>query len=179
MQKKTLIILTLVSIIALVFGTAAAPMDGKRVNLVESRFIDGKGVVFIFETVGLTNADLKNAFSSAGSVNCKFKDDSRVACTVKYANQFAGQQIAINLAGYGFFAEVPSSKTVCYGSVYTFANGDVEFWPYSNSWDIDRELGWASEGLANGLLLDHNACVTEPVTYQYIPAVVPTGVVPE
>ena len=49
MKKKVLLILALMSIVTLVFGTAAVSMDGKRVNLVESRFINGKGVVFIFE----------------------------------------------------------------------------------------------------------------------------------
>lgn len=169
MKKKALLILALVSVIVLVLGTAAAPMDGKRVNLVETRFISGKGVVFIFDVQGLTKADLKNTFSSAGSVDCKFKDDGRVACTVQYANQYAGQQIAISLAGYGFYANVPEAFT-CYGWSNTWLGPDGQaytiFGPYNSYWSRNDETAWAESAYANNDdLIGNNTCVTTPIEY--------------
>ena len=169
MKKKTLIVLILISIVALVFGTAASSMGGKRVNLAETRFIEGKGVVFIFEVEGLTKADLKNSFSSAGSVDCKFKDDGRVACTVQYANQYAGQQIPISLAGYGFYADVPAAYN-CFGWANTWVDADGLFYtvygPYGTYWTRDDEIAWSVYAYENfDDLVSNDTCVKTEMDY--------------
>lgn len=167
MKKKVGLILVLISIVALVFSTAAAPMDGKIVSFVGSHFIPGKGVVFIFEVSGITQADLNAASSPVGSVDCNFKDDGNVACTVKHANQYAGQSIPFNLAGYGFSVSVPGNFT-CYGSISTYVDGSIEFLPYDAGWTRQDELPWAATGLEQGWLVSHDNCVKSPIEYKFI-----------
>ena len=52
MKKRTFLILTLISIIAMVAGTAMTSNAPRSIRFVGAQFIEGKGAVFHFETTG-------------------------------------------------------------------------------------------------------------------------------
>lgn len=113
MKKRMVLILSLISIFLMVAGTAAVPLKSRSIHLTETRFIQGKGVVFLFATTGeFTKSDLDTAFAYSGGqsldVNCNIKNGmDQIACTVKLVNQYAGQDIVVGLIGQGFWTTVP------------------------------------------------------------------------
>lgn len=138
MKKRMTIILTLISIIAMVAGTAAAPLESRSIKLVSTQFIQGKGVVFLFATTGkFTKSDLKTAFAYTGgdslSMDCKIKDgEDQIVCTAALVNQYVGKSIMVGLIGQGFWTTVPAKPApapTCYG-LYDFfdMNGDIVPW---------------------------------------------------
>ena len=174
MKGRTIRVLILISLLVFVVGTAAAPMkDGKTARLLETRFIPGKGVVFIFEASGLSKSDLNSAYAYAGGnaldANCRFKDDGNVACTVKDINKYVGQSVMVGLAGQGFWATVPGSH-VCYGYSYTATyehkNGEITTYTGQHAYDED----WTqNDEKARQAKYVHtydfyNGCVTHPVS---------------
>ena len=179
MKGRTIRVLILISLLVFVVGTAAAPMkDGKTARLLETRFIPGKGVVFIFEASGLSKGDLNSAYANVGgnalSTDCRFKDDGNVACTVKDINRYVGQSVMVSLAGQGFWATVPGSH-VCYGASWSttveFENGETELlvvtYPYDEDWTHNDEKANYEEW--GDLWNDdtYNSCITHPVSYTW------------
>ena len=160
MKKRAFLILTLISILALVGGTASAAMESKSVKLISTQFVDHKGVVFKFETTGLSKADLNSAYAYAGgnllSVDCHQQGDGIVACTVKDINQYAGKEVMISLAGFGFWTTVPGEYT-CYGFYYQlYGLGNDVFRPY-NALTKGEVMSWEVPDYVTNL----NYCVKE------------------
>ncbi len=176
MKARTIRVLILISLLVFIVGTAAAPMNGgKTVKLLETRFIPGKGVVFIFEASGLSKSDLNSAYANVGgnalSTDCRFKDDGNVACTVKDINRYAGQSVMVGLAGQGFWATVPGNH-ICYGYSYSWSyeyNGETithtgqysydEDWTYS-----DEKAAYAQWGQSDNFFDSYNQCIKHPVS---------------
>ena len=132
MKKRMVLALTLIAIVSMVAATAAAPMASKSVTLTGTRFVDGKGTVFTFQTTGLNKADLNSAFAYASGnpldTYCKMRAEGIVVCTVKDINRYAGQQVLISLAGFGFWATVPTPHTtanVCWSYSYLTIKLDI------------------------------------------------------
>lgn len=125
MKKRMFIILVLISIIAMVAGTAAAPLKSRSIKLASTQFIQGKGVVFLFDTTGkFTKSDLNTAFAYAGEnsldVDCNIKEGKdQIVCTVALVNQYVGKSIVVGLIGQGFWTTVPArpapTASTCYG----------------------------------------------------------------
>ena len=175
MKARTIRVLLLISLLVFIIGTAAAPMkDGKTAKLLETRYIPGKGVVFIFEVSGLNKGDLNSASAYAGgnalSTHCRFKDDGNVACTVKDINKYVGQSVMVSLVGQGFWATVPGAHQ-CYGVSYSYSfedNGQTitytGSYPYDEDWThSDEKALYAEQGkFWNDNY--YNNCVTHPVS---------------
>lgn len=119
-MRKRLLVFLLSLFVASVFSTTASAAPGsKRVVLLSTEYQSG-GIVLIFETSGLTNADLKNAYVYANSqwykMYCKYKDDTtNVRCS--FTKKLAGQgNFAATLGGFAFWGTLPEAKEIIEGS---------------------------------------------------------------
>ena len=115
-MKKSLSILFSVFTALMVFTTTAfAAPAGRSVTLSSISYQKG-GIVLIFETSGLTKADLKdNAFfadSNGQKMSCNFVDHTTtVRCTVSKALAGKGA-FHVTLAGFGFWGELPEDRNL-------------------------------------------------------------------
>mgnify|MGYP006921593584 CR=1 FL=1 len=150
MNRKLLLFLILISIVSMLAGTAAAPFESRSFHLVEVRFIDGKGVVFLFDTTGkFTKSDLDTAFAFAGGnsldAHCVFNQDhDQIRCTVKLVNPYAGQSILVGLMGQGFWAIVPEEAARCLGFSYLFEGEGPYYGEYPSQEILDELFGGIS-----------------------------------
>jgi hypothetical protein len=123
MKRSLLVLVSLLAIVAMLFTTAAATPPS--VKLVTSRFVPGKGVVFIFEVKGLEHKEMKGWVNYSGkefSMDCNTGDANTVSCVVSDGiSQFEGKAVSGVLAGLGFSATVPVKRTACSWSFVTDA----------------------------------------------------------
>ena len=137
MKNKLFLLLSLISIMAMLVGTAANPLESRSISLAEVRFVQGKGVVFLFDITGkFTKSDLDTAYAYAGGnsldVHCVIKKgQDQIACTVHAINQYAGQSVLIGLLGQGFWATVPYK---CLGFSVVFPFEPTSTYIYAWSW---------------------------------------------
>jgi hypothetical protein len=96
---------------------AASSMAAKSVSLLEVRYVDGVGVVFLFDTAGLKNADIKKGAyiifrSTYYDLACDFKDDeTTVRCVVRGGlTEWAGDPVCGELAGFPFCGTMPARR---------------------------------------------------------------------
>ena len=129
MKKRTILIFTLISILAMVAGSAMTSNAPRSIRYLDSRFINGKGAVFLFETTGeFTKQDMKTAFAYGNggdplNAHCVVQaDKSRIACTVSNVNKY--DEVMLSILGQGFWASVPRPKE-CLGFTFTRADWDV------------------------------------------------------
>ncbi|MCX6067683.1 MAG: hypothetical protein NT121_18325 [Chloroflexi bacterium] len=112
MKKSLLTIVVLISILSVLFATAGTS-SYRRVNLVSTKYVAGKGVVLIFNVSGkFTTAELLGGSISINHVtyglHCHEKDDSHIICELPgKLNQFHGVKATGSLAGYGFTTTIP------------------------------------------------------------------------
>lgn len=96
-----------------VFGMAGTARAAGNLTYIESRFVWGKGVVFIFEGTGFKNKDLKGAILFVASNDYKLscwvnKDEGKVICVAGGGlTQYAGETGVITLAGRSFTVIIP------------------------------------------------------------------------
>lgn len=134
MKKRMIIIMTLIAIIAMVAGTAAAPLKSRSFRLVDTRFVNGTGVVFIFSTTGeFTKADMSTAFAYAGGDSldtyCEVREDvSQIVCTVFLVNQYVGKDIVVGLLGQGYWTTVPAKPVKTGGACLGVAVEETWVW---------------------------------------------------
>ena len=115
MKKRTILILTLISIVAMVAGTAMAPAEGRSVRYLGARFVSGKGPVFLFEYTGnISKAELRSAHAigsngMALNAHCVDKKDvNQIVCTVAGSKKYS--DVELYFMGQGFWASVPQEK---------------------------------------------------------------------
>jgi hypothetical protein len=96
---------------------AASSMAAKSVSLLEVRYVDGVGVVFLFDTAGLKNADIKKGayiifHSNYYDLACDLKDDGSTArCVVRGGlTEWAGDPVCGELAGFSFCGTMPAKR---------------------------------------------------------------------
>jgi hypothetical protein len=95
---------------------AAAPFEAKSLALLDVRFINGVGIVLLFDSTGLSKKDLKDGtvdvHSGTYKMSCEFKDDTDIVrCVIKGSLvQYGGEALSGNLAGFTFFGIVPEWK---------------------------------------------------------------------
>jgi hypothetical protein len=95
------------------FGMAGTARAAGILTYIESRFVWGKGVVFVFEAEGFKNKDLKGAILFVESNDYKLscwvnKDAGKVICVAGGGlTQYAGQTGVITLAGRSFTVTIP------------------------------------------------------------------------
>lgn len=96
-----------------VFGFAGRVQAAGTLTYVGSKFVWGKGVVFVFEGSGFKNKDLKNATLMIGSnvykLSCSVnKEAGKVICVAGGAlTKYVGETGFIALAGRSFAVTIP------------------------------------------------------------------------
>jgi len=135
MQKKFLVVLSIVSILEMLFGVAAAPAATKSLALEDVRFVGGKGYVFLFTATGNFKQSDLSGFVTIGNdgfdLACKLRDDGKVSCVAfKLSPSYTGRQAVVHLAGFIFYTVIPglpcNSLDVSI-SIFTISTGDLYF----------------------------------------------------
>jgi hypothetical protein len=151
MNRKTLLIVTLLCIVAMLFTVAAAPAaKGKAVfHLIDARFVSGKGFVFMFQATGDVG-DLAGSVTTSSntfSLNCKAVDKARVSCTVNGAlAAYQGKPATVKLNGQSFATKLPY-KFDCKSWTWTSHDPDgYSYWNYADTLQSAQE--WAAENYA-------------------------------
>lgn len=96
-----------------VFGFAGTVQAAGSLTYIESRYVWGKGVVFIFEGEGLKNKDVKGANLFVESNDYKLscwvnKAEGKVICVASSGlTQYAGEFGTVSLAGQVFTVLIP------------------------------------------------------------------------
>ena len=97
-------------------NVAAVSAQNKSVILTDIRYVNGVGIVLLFDTSGLTKKDLRGGaalvHSSTYDMSCSFKDDTAVVrCVIPGGlSKYAGESFSATLAGFRFWGEVPADK---------------------------------------------------------------------
>lgn len=174
MKKRTILILTLISIVAMVAGTAMAPLTGRSIRFLGAQFTPGKGAVFLFEYTGkITKSELNAAFAYGNGgdplkPHCVDKKDvSQIRCTVSNVNNY--NEVMISIIGLGFWASVPAPVGPCIG--FIISDGSLaEYIPWtaphlpSGYTREDHLAGWEAHGF---IVL--NRCVRDDSMFRRIP----------
>jgi hypothetical protein len=114
MSKKLVLTMLLVSLLAVIFATAAAPAVVKRMTLVETVFLREKGVTFKFQVEGnFRESDLKGYLVVEGKslkLRCNYNDGAGLLnCTAPGGTaKFAGTSGYITMAGFSFVVYIPA-----------------------------------------------------------------------
>ena len=117
MSKKLVLMMLLISMLAALFSTAAAPMTVKRITLVETVYLREKGVTFKFQVEGeVKEKELKGYLVLEGKslkLRCNYNDGSGLLnCTAPGGTaKYAGSSGYISLAGFSFWVSIPARNT--------------------------------------------------------------------
>lgn len=113
MKRVLSVLLLAVVLIATLGFSAGSASAAALIRYLDGRFVQGKGVVYIFAAEGLRNKDVKGAQIFVGSnfynLGCTVdKDAGRIVCVVGGdITPFAGQTGVLYLAGQMFYVPVP------------------------------------------------------------------------
>jgi len=98
-------------------NVAAIATQNKSVTLTDVRYVNGVGIVLLFDTTGLTKKDLRGGaalvHSSTYDMSCGFKDDTSVVrCVIPGGlTKYAGESFSVTLAGFRFWGEIPAHNS--------------------------------------------------------------------
>lgn len=119
MQRSSSKLLILLLAMAVSFSTmAAAPAENKSLSLIEARYIQGVGIVILFDSAGFNTNDLQNGtayiHSNSYRMSCEFKDETAVIrCVIGGGlSRYVGETFRVNLAGFLFWATLPGPKAL-------------------------------------------------------------------
>lgn len=99
-------------------SVAAAPAEKKTLSLIEARYIQGVGIVILFDSTGLEGNDIQDGtayiHSNSYKMSCEFKDETDVIrCVISGGlSRYAGETFRVNLAGFLFWATLPGPKAL-------------------------------------------------------------------
>lgn len=168
MKKCFSILFAVLAALAIFTSTVFATSGNQSVTLVSVSYQKG-GIVLLFETSGLTKADLKeNSFyadSNNQKMSCKFVDDTtRVRCTVSKALAGEGEFYG-TLAGFGFWGELPQERPlglICaegeipWYTIHVYFDGElaesgnIPVW----LWDLFVAEGLIEEAMQDGVTFE-------------------------
>jgi len=116
MKKYLSVLFVVLGVMAIFASTVLAAPASKNASLLSVSYNEG-GVVLMFQTSGLSRADLKDASIYVASnwykMYCQFVDETtKVRCTVDKKWAGMGSFKAV-LAGLGFWGELPQKRPVC------------------------------------------------------------------
>ena len=174
MKKRTILILTLISIVAMVAGTAMSNHGSNSIRFAGARFIGGKGAVFLFDYTGtISKSDLQAAFAYGNGgdplkVHCVDKKEMmQIRCTVSGVNRYT--DITLNIAGQsGGVLSVPKPKSAsipCLGFEVSEARHDSNL----GAWSWEEVTNYGGHGSASAFFtywegeghVFSNKCVTD------------------
>lgn len=146
-SKMLLILLTL----AVFFSTvAAAPAEKKSLTLIEARYVQGAGIVILFDSTGLTSNDIQGGTAFVHSISydmsCQFKDETDVVrCIIPASlSRYAGETFRAVLAGFVFWPKMPgprpgalkcSDEESLWYTVYIYEDGE-----WIATWEMAAEI---------------------------------------
>ncbi len=112
MKKSMLIAVTVISILMMLFSTAAAPAP-RSITLDSFIYIPGKGFVGIFNIKGeWKSGDIWGFVTTRHDqleLDCNFRDDGKVSCVASGGiAQYQGKIVKLVVYGYAFDALVPN-----------------------------------------------------------------------
>jgi len=127
-MKRTFSVLMLAVLLVSAFGFSASPASAAElITYVGARFVQGKGVVFVFDASGYRNKDVRGADIFVGSNFHNFgctvnAERTQIVCVANGGlTQYAGQTGVIHLAGQIFYVIIPG-----YSGPDGCTDGDVE-----------------------------------------------------
>lgn len=124
-MKRVFSILMLAVLLVSAFGFSASPASAAElITYVDGRFVEGKGVVFVFEASGYRNRDVRGADIFVGSNFHNFgctvnAERTQIVCVANGGlTQYAGQMGVVYLAGQIFYVIIPGHSVAegCTGS---------------------------------------------------------------
>jgi hypothetical protein len=113
MKRRFLVLFMTLAAAAILSSTVLAAPNGKRVTFLYDEYMRD-GIVLVFETSGLTKADLKDAsvyvVSNWQKMYCKFADGKTIV-RCSFPKKFAGRgSYRAMLAGFVFWGELPEKR---------------------------------------------------------------------
>ena len=140
-MKKIFMLLATAAVIASALGVQVSRAQAADwITYEDSAYVEGKGIVYIFDATGFRNKDLKDASIYVGSdfydLFCwVLKEEGKIVCNAQGGlTQFAGQTAIIYLAGQIFYVTIPSpggphdeTPLTCPQGQVPGANYDVDF----------------------------------------------------
>lgn len=119
MQRTSSKILVILLTLAVFFSSVAAtPAEKKTLTLTEARYVQGVGIVILFDSTGLDNNDIQNGtayiHSNSYDMSCEFKDETTVIrCVIGGGlSRYSGETFRATLAGFVFWATLPGPKAL-------------------------------------------------------------------
>ena len=110
MKNKLVLILIVLSIFAMSFTMAAAPVGQKDVRMTGMYFVRNRLMVK-FDVAGFTKRTDINASividKTNFPLNCKYDDIKHLVCKVNRMNKYAGLPAKIWVGGTAFYTQVP------------------------------------------------------------------------
>jgi hypothetical protein len=110
MQKKLVVVLTVISMIALFATMAVAPNPVKSLNLVGLNYVKNELKVHFL----VTGINMKTDLPAGITIDhvsyplfCEYDGARHVTCTAPNMNRFHGQQATIWVAGFIFYPHMP------------------------------------------------------------------------
>ena len=146
-MRKIFSFLVMAMLLITALGVSATPASaGSAITYIDSRFVLGKGIVFIFEGTGYKNKDVKNIQLILHSDNYKLgcvavKKENKIVCVGDGdLTVFAGQVGSITLVGQTFSVIIPDRSVPANNSLScpdgTVPGADVTFFTMDETTDI-------------------------------------------
>jgi hypothetical protein len=116
MKKVFFFMLVAFTAVSALFTTFAGAKNVKTAYLAETRFVNGKGVVFLFNYTGkFKDADFKGAYifvdSKRFNINCGVGEWEQISCSAPGIDKLNGKNIVGAMGGFRFRSVVPSAQT--------------------------------------------------------------------
>ena len=114
MKKKMFSIIVVLSLVTMIFSTAAAPRSLEFDSFIH---VNGKGYVALFNPHGEWSQDELWGFVSLPhnrqiDMDCKFRDDGKIMCTIADGiSQYSSRYVKLTVYGYTFSVVVPNRDT--------------------------------------------------------------------
>lgn len=115
-MKKVSLLLAALAIVASALGLQASRAQAAgSITYASSAYVEGKGIVYVFDATGFRNKDVKGASIYVGSdfydLFCWVtKDKEQIVCNAQGGlTQFAGQTAILYFAGHIFYVSVPAA----------------------------------------------------------------------
>lgn len=113
-MKKFLLLLMTLAVVASALGLQASRAQAAGwITYADGAYVEGKGIVYVFDATGYRNKDVKGASIYVGSdfydLFCWVTEDKeQIVCNAQGGlTQFAGQTAIIYLAGQIFYVTIP------------------------------------------------------------------------
>ena len=110
-------LLILLTVAVFFSAVASAPAEKKTLTLLEVRYVQGAGIVLLFDSTDLSAKEIQGGTARVHSnlydMACGFKDESSVVrCTIPAKlSRYSGEIFRATLAGFVFFPKIPAPKT--------------------------------------------------------------------